>query len=54
MKREEGIAVIEGKSLCKAIQMKTTVVVKCVLINLPISNNKIAIFLTMLNWFWMI
>lgn len=54
MKREEGLAVIEGKSLCKAIQMKTTIVVKCELIDLPISNNKIAVFLTMLNWLWMI
>lgn len=32
MKREERIAFIEGKSLCKAIQMKTAMEVKCGLI----------------------
>lgn len=54
MKREKGLAVTEGKSLCKVIQMKTAIVVKCELIDLPIRNNKVALFLTMLNWLWMI
>lgn len=49
MKREKGLTVTEGKSLCKAIHMKTARVVKCELIDLPIRNNKVALFLTMLN-----
>lgn len=54
MKREERLPIPEGKSLFKAIEMKTAIVVKCELIDLPIRNNKVALFLTMLNWIWMI
>lgn len=35
MKREEGLAFTEGKSLCKAIKMKPAMVVKGDLIVLP-------------------
>lgn len=52
-KREGGLPIPEGKSLCKTIQMKTAIVVKCEVVDLAIRNNKVALFLTMLNWLWM-
>lgn len=53
MKRE-GLAFIEGKSLGKAIQMRTAMVVKYDLIHLTIRNKKVALFLTVLNWLWVL
>lgn len=54
MKREEGLAFTEGKTLGKAIQMGTAMVVKYDLIHLPIRNRNVALFLTMLKWIWVI